>query len=278
MGTIALFSDVHGNIDALQRVLDDIESVGAERIICLGDLASYNADQHTCMELLRSRDIEWIAGNHDLIAAGLLAPLACSPYTLYSSTQARKRLKPEWRKYIRTLPLMIVEEKFCAFHGSPDKVDEYLSREERLRKAVRIISERGLPPLAFFGHTHLTKATRIQEDGRLIPLGDGEIELQDDGVLLVNVGTVGEPRGKVKWASYVLYDPDAGKVTFRRVEFDHETSWQRSIEHKWRRKHSNGFSGLYDRFRRKAGRLRHRLFPRTADDSSLDALKQRMDA
>ncbi|RDH87979.1 MAG: hypothetical protein DIZ77_17925 [endosymbiont of Seepiophila jonesi] len=105
-----------------------------------------------------------------------------------------------------------------------------MSREERLRKAVRIISERGLPPLAFFGHTHLTKATRIQEDGRLIPLGDGEIELQDDGVLLVNVGTVGEPRGEVKWASYVLYDPDAGKVTFRRVEFDHETSWQRSIE------------------------------------------------
>lgn len=276
MTKIALFSDVHGNIEALEAVLADIKNNDVERVICLGDVASYNADQHACMQRLLDQRIEWIAGNHDLMAAGILEPLACSPYALCSSIRARKRLEPKWRDHVRQLPLMIVEDQFCAFHASPEKVDEYLISEQSVHRAAAAIRDRGLPAIAFFGHTHQCRVHQLKE-GQLNQSSESEVEIDPEAICLVNVGTVGEPRGKDKSAHYVTFDPDARSIKFHAVAYDHDTSWQRSIEQGWRQRPGNWFTELYYTFRREAEHLRHKLFPRKEDDSRLTMINERKD-
>lgn len=274
MKKIAFFSDVHGNIEALDAVLTDIKNNNVERVICLGDLASYNADQHACMRRLREQQIEWIAGNHDLMAAGILEPLACSPCALYSSIRSRKRLKPEWRDFIRQLPLMILDDQFCAFHASPERVDEYLLNEQRVRRAASVMRDRGLPAIAFFGHTH-QRQVHLLKEGQLTQLSDDEVEIDPETIYLVNVGTVGEPRGNDKNAHYVIFDPEARRVRFHAVAYDHDASWQRSIEQGWRQRPGSRVVALYYRFRRKIEQRRHRMFPRREDDSSLKMINER---
>ena len=277
MKKIALFSDVHGNIEALDAVLVDIKNNDIKRVICLGDVASYNANQHACMQRLQDHNIEWIAGNHDLMAAGILEPLACSPYALCSSIRARKRLKPKWRDFIRQLPLMIVEDQFCAFHASPEKVDEYLISEQRVRRAADIIRERELPAVAFFGHTHQCRVHQLKQD-QLNQSSDCEVKIDPEAIYLINVGTVGEPRGKDKHAHYVTFDPDARSVKFHTIAYDHDTSWQRSIEQGWRQRPGDRAAELYYKFRREAEHLRHKLFPRKEDDSRLAMINERKDS
>src|SRR5688572_24911064 len=118
MTRFAFLSDVHGNLEALERVREDIAALAIDRVVCLGDVVSYNADQRACMELVIDEGIEWIAGNHDLIAGGLLSPVRCGAGARYSVLKARRELDPLGRQHLRGLPLLLRDDAFVAFHGS----------------------------------------------------------------------------------------------------------------------------------------------------------------
>jgi predicted phosphodiesterase len=276
MSRIALLSDVHGNLQALQRVRRDVAQQGIERMVCLGDLASYNADQHACMEYVVGEKIEWIAGNHDLIAAGLLNPVRCGPQARYSASKARRAMTAAWRRHIRQLPLILADDVFAGFHASPRRVDEYLLSEPRVRSAFAVLQARGLPDVAFFAHTHHSCVWTLR--GAVLERREGQrLALDPGGRHLVNVGTVGEPRDGSPLATYVVYDPDARTVEFRRLEYDHHVARQRSESGGWRRVDPAWSTRLYDRLRRRAVQLRSRLLPLPADDSALEAIRRRQE-
>jgi predicted phosphodiesterase len=277
MPKVALLSDVHGNLEALQRVREDMAAQSVTRIVCLGDLASYNADQHACMELAVADRMEWIAGNHDLMAAGVLSPARCGADARFAALKAKRELHPTWRAHIRRLPLVAMDEmdeRFLAFHASPRRVDEYLITEARVRDSVAHLSGRGLPRVVFFGHTHHACVWTL--DGNTLVRREGERLALDPGLVhLVNVGTVGEPRDADPRATWVLFDSRAGTVEFRRLDYDHQGARRKAEAGGWRRKPAGMLTRLCDRARRRAAQVRRRVLPSASDDSSLETIRRR---
>ncbi len=274
MAKVAFISDIHGNIDALRAVLSHIDDQGIGRIICLGDVASYNADQHACMEQLVDRGIEWIVGNHDLIAAGFLEPLNCNVSAYYAGMRARRYLDARWVTHIRRLAVFVRDQDFVAFHASPHAVDEYLTTDARLQRAAALLSDNGFPPVAFFGHTHCN-AVFCVDQGSLTRLHGEELKLEPSGLHLVNVGSAGEPRDGDLRATYAEFDSATRVVRFHRIRYDYDTGRQKSLRDGWcmppRR-----YSRFVAHARRFALRVRHKLMPRPRDNSSLVAICSRM--
>ena len=272
---VAFLSDVHGNLDALRRVRDDIADQGVDRTMCLGDVVSYNADQRACMEWIGSERWQWVAGNHDLIAAGVLEPINCGASARYAASKARRELPAEWRDHIKGLPLLVREEEFVAFHASPRRVDEYVHTERAALEAFGFMCRATMPPLAFFGHTHRDCVWSLIA-GRLHRRTGERLNLEPHGMHLVNVGTVGEPRDGGDRATYVIFDSSDDSVEFRRLAYDCRSARRRAEAGGWRRRDGPSLLRFYDRVRRAAGRLRHRVLPLPRDDSSLEALERRM--
>jgi predicted phosphodiesterase len=272
---VAVLSDVHGNLEALRRVEEDIDRAGVDRVVCLGDVASYNADQHACMEAIVAKGWDWIAGNHDLIAAGVLAPINCGAAARYAASKAKRELTDEWRTYVLRLPLMLTDRHFVAFHASPRRVDEYIRTEHVARETIDFMRAAGLPPLAFFGHTH-TDCVWSLVAGRLQRRVGDRLALEPHAVHLVNVGSVGEPRDGRACATYVVFDASERTIEFRRLDYDHRAARRKAVAGMWRRAKEGPLTRAYDRAIRRAGRLRHRLLPLPPDDSSLEAVGRRL--
>ncbi|MBI3563145.1 MAG: metallophosphoesterase [Gammaproteobacteria bacterium] len=234
MNKIAFISDIHGNIDALRITLQDIKSRKISKIVCLGDVASYNAEPEACYKLLSENpDIVWIAGNHDLMAANLLEPINCSPKALYAALRARKHLPSEWRHHIQRLPLTYHDQDIYAFHASPAKVDEYLSSEQRITRAIDFLREQNIDAkYIFFGHTHNSVVYHYHHG--LTVSRDNIVMLQRDGTYMINVGTVGEPRSEHKIIEYCVFDRDQLQIEFIQLHYDHAASYARSIKQKSR--------------------------------------------
>jgi hypothetical protein len=120
-------------------------------------------------------------------------PVHCGPQARYSASKARLEMTAAWRRHIRQLPLILADDVFAGFHAWPRRVDEYLLSEPRVRSAFAVLQARGLPDVAFFGHTHHSCVWTLR--GAVLERREGQrLALDQGGRHLVNVGTVGEPR------------------------------------------------------------------------------------
>lgn len=275
MTRIAFISDIHGNLEALNAVLKDIRHRDIENVLCLGDVAGFNADQENCMQLLVDEGVQWIAGNHDLMACSSLTPLACSADARFAATKACRHLGIRWKKYIRNLPLVMRDEVFVAFHASPNRVDEYLVSRESLCNAVQALAMSNFPNIAFFGHTHKARIYTSFGD-KIEVLSGSRVQLEKGKRYLVNVGTVGEPRDRNRMASYVIFDMAGLMVEHIGLSYDFERSRQKSVSGFWRRPEGIAPSSVLDLLEVKLMRLRHRVWPREEDDSTLAGLARRL--
>ena len=104
MTTYGIISDVHGNLEALAAVLAALDRHGVDRIIALGDLVGYNGESNECVEVIRERGIESIAGNHDLIALGRLGTERCAMRPAFTLRRTRRDLTPNSRRFLGGLP------------------------------------------------------------------------------------------------------------------------------------------------------------------------------
>jgi diadenosine tetraphosphatase ApaH/serine/threonine PP2A family protein phosphatase len=224
----AILSDIHGNLEALQAVLEDVARHPVEAIYCLGDVVGYGPNPCECLDLAMSWPVV-LLGNHEW--AVLSGPQGFAPQAekallwtanqldspLPTSEAANKR-----RAFLATCPTQHVEGHFLFVHGSArDPVREYVF-PEAVQDAARmraIFSDVGRYCLQ--GHTHspgvftesleFFKPEEVSYEYRLGP-----------GKVMVNVGSVGQPRDGDCRASYVLLDGDT--VRFRRVDYDLDTT------------------------------------------------------
>jgi len=228
----AIISDIHGNLEALEAVLADIDAQGAERIVCLGDVVGYGPNPAECVTRVRQRCQFVLKGNHDV--AVVLEPLGFNQVARSAAIWSKKKLKPGWFssrqtrqnwEFLSQLPEREQEGNFLFVHGSPrDPVMEYIEESDILdvgfgpsEKIQAIMG--GIAGVCFVGHTH--RPGVISVDYRF--LKPAEIEgvwpLREERAI-VNVGSVGQPRDGDKRACYVLVDAEA--VRYRRVEYDVE--------------------------------------------------------
>jgi len=226
--TIALFSDIHANLPALEACLDNIEKRKPDSIYCLGDLVGYNIWANEVVNEIRKRKIPTIAGNYDFGIGRVSNDCGCAYRTdmekangAVSISYTNKITGKEEREYLRTLPAHIRVEfqlnnnKFnlLLVHGSPRRINEYLFEDRDEKSLLRIMKDANADIMCF-GHTNrpyhkvLTESEQVRH--------------------AINIGSVGKPKDNDPRGCYVLLniadDVNSIKVEFVRFLYDIETA------------------------------------------------------
>ncbi len=226
---IAVISDIHGNLEAFREVLADIDSAGAGPVLCLGDCVGYGADPEQVANLVRSRQVRTVMGNHELAIA--------RPETLsWFNASARRSLRltdelisEATRDWIRGLPPSMEFEQGLFVHGCPpDSILEYLFEVEDDRLALLMGEMK--QKVCFVGHTHLLEAVRLKE-GKITrrPLERGTCPLDPHARYVINIGSVGQPRDGDLSAKYVIWDTAENSLDARFVPYDAHTAAEKII-------------------------------------------------
>ena len=214
----AVISDIHGNLEALEAVLNDVPEE-VETIFCLGDVIGYGANPDECCDIVRESEMPVISGNHDLAVTDLETDLNWfNPIAAAAVVWTREHLSEENAEFLRTRPRTIQTEGALFVHGSVRDPDEYIINAVSAQENLRLLkSEYPGVPICFFGHTHV-KTVAPSPNGSVIEAHT--LDLSANGPYLVNPGSVGQPRDGDTFASYVLAEDR--HVTYRFVEYDIE--------------------------------------------------------
>lgn len=233
--TIALFSDIHANLPALEAFFKDIDSRKPDALYCLGDLVGYNIWPNEVVNQIRARNIPTIAGNYDFGIGHMSNECGCAYKTDQDKANGQASIsftneiiQEEERKYLRTLPAHIKVEfqlnddklNLLLVHGSPRKINEYLFEDREEKSLLRIMAEADADIMCF-GHTH-KPYHRALNGGT-----DGNNHYRH----AINLGSVGKPKDGDARGCYVLLtidehstvaNKDSIRVEFIRFAYDVE--------------------------------------------------------
>ena len=216
----AVISDIHANLEALRAVLARIIELGADRIVCLGDVVGYNADPNECIDLMRSKGTACVMGNHDAAACGIEEPDVFNTNAQQAVYWTREHLTGENRSYLRALPRAKQINDLFLCHGTVNDTNHYLLYDSDAQENFTLMEELlGRPRLCFFGHTHIKTAYSAAGPVLERELAD-EMRLSGNKRYLVNPGSVGQPRDGDPQAAFLIYDAREQTVVFHRVEYD----------------------------------------------------------
>jgi putative phosphoesterase len=232
---IALFSDIHANLPALEACLESIEEQNVDSVYCLGDLVGYNVWPNEVINEIKRRGIPTIAGNYDQ-GIGLMSDECGCAYKTdtdkdmgkISISYTNSQVKQEERRYLRTLPAHIRVEfqlnndklNLLLVHGSPRKINEYLFEDREEKSLLRIMADADADIMCF-GHTH-------KPYHRVLPTEPGENPHYRHAI---NIGSVGKPKDGDPRGCYVVLtmNPDSNiqnkdiiQVEFIRFSYDVE--------------------------------------------------------
>lgn len=215
MSRIGLLSDVHGNLVALEAVLAALGRVDA--LWVTGDSVGYGPDPSDVLALLLERGARMVAGNHDLAVATGTGLELFNPHAAAAARMHRGWLSAEERDRLASLPLTLEADGFTLCHGSlRDPVWEYVLSARQALATLRIAST----PCCAIGHTHVP-ALYVGSDDTVAATSVVVGEPVAIGLrMLVNSGSVGQPRDGDPRAAYALLDAGAGTITFLRASYD----------------------------------------------------------
>lgn len=220
MGISAVVSDLHSNLHALQAVLRMVEAEGCDEILCLGDIAGYGAQPAEVIALIRQKDATCIQGNHDSLITLQNEGLNYSTVSLIAAEHNRRLLGRSELDFLANLPLELEVGPGCLLiHGAPGHQDTYLINEAQLGAAAWDVREQQGPGVCFFGHTHVPAFHDGQ--GRTFTPGTA-LACPAEVRVMVNPGSVGQPRDGDPRASFALWDRDAATVRLMKAEYDVE--------------------------------------------------------
>jgi predicted phosphodiesterase len=215
---IAVISDVHGNLHALEAALAAIDAEGVDAIWCLGDLVGYGPRPNECCTVVAARAAICLVGNHDL---GVLGDVALDEFSHDAAVSARwtqSVLDEPSRTYLASLAPAAETDTATLAHGSPrDPVWEYVLGWDQAAQAFALAAR----PIVLVGHTHVPLAfTEADEaiDGRVAPDGT-TVDLTAFGHVLLNPGSVGQPRDGDARAAWLLLDLEGREAVFRRTDY-----------------------------------------------------------
>jgi diadenosine tetraphosphatase ApaH/serine/threonine PP2A family protein phosphatase len=216
---VAVVSDIHGNLHALEAVFAALEPEAPDELWCLGDLVGYGARPNECCAAVAARASVCLVGNHDLAVRGTIDLAEFSGDAGIAARWTHDVLSAEALAFLNSLEPQGTRANVALFHGSArNPVWEYVLSDTAAIATLELTKE----PLVLVGHSHA--ALHVQLDagsmGGLAPAGT-EVDLSG-GRTLLNPGSVGQPRDGDPRAAYLLLDLDARTASFRRAEYDIE--------------------------------------------------------
>jgi diadenosine tetraphosphatase ApaH/serine/threonine PP2A family protein phosphatase len=218
---IAVVADVHANLEAFQAVLEHAASGGEiDEVWSLGDVVGYGPDPTACIALLHTYPQISIAGNHDYAATGAIGTEDFNPYAAEAARWTSRQLSLEDQLWLSNLSAVHIEGEFTLAHGSLlDPIWDYLTSHDGVREHL----SHQATPYCLVGHSHLPQLytegqTRVLQDSA----ADGERVELGNRRLVINPGSVGQPRDGDPRAAYCVIDTDARQIEFHRVSYDVE--------------------------------------------------------
>jgi predicted phosphodiesterase len=216
---IAVLSDIHGNLHALEAVLADVEREDVHEIWCLGDVVGYGADPNDCCERLRRHADLVLCGNHDMAVTGELSLEEFSRGAAIAARWTQEVLDPLHVSWLRRRTPSAEAREIALYHASPrDPVWEYVLSSLLAELCFDAMARR----IALVGHSHVALSF-VRPEGEAAtgePRRGGDAVDISTGEWILNPGSVGQPRDGDARAAWLLLDLDLWRAQWRRTEYD----------------------------------------------------------
>jgi predicted phosphodiesterase len=230
---LAILSDIHANLPALEAVLADAQGAGLEHLWCLGDVVGYGAQPDECAGLIADRCELCLVGNHDLAVLGELDDSSFSPAAAAAVRWTRDTAAPETMEFLRRLEPADESRAVALYHASPrDPVWEYVLWPDQAAECIEMQAAR----VSLIGHSHVALFFVVPENGRRRESAGEPVEATEaakgaqagpgtrldlsDGRWLINPGSVGQPRDGDPRAAWLELDTDTWEAAYHRVEYE----------------------------------------------------------
>jgi predicted phosphodiesterase len=227
---LAIISDIHANLPALEAVLGSIEHAGVDELWCLGDVVGYGAQPDECATLVADRCSLCLVGNHDLAVLGELDVSAFSPAAAAAVRWTKDVAKPATLDFLRGLQPADESNEVALYHASPrDPVWEYVLWPDQAAECIGIQAAR----VSLVGHSHVAlffvmpenqdprgRSAELLDAARGAQAGGGTRLNLSEGRWLANPGSVGQPRDGDPRAAWLELDTASWEATYHRVDYD----------------------------------------------------------
>ncbi|AXJ02557.1 Bis(5'nucleosyl)-tetraphosphatase, ApaH [Cyclonatronum proteinivorum] len=206
---LAVISDLHANLQATEATLEELDRIGPDRVICLGDLIGYGPNPEEVVNLIRERGYETVKGNHDAVVNGAMSFKFFREPNQTLLKKSVEMLSPENKSWLGGLPMTIESDNWIAAHAHPLEPGKwgYLDSVLKCHELLRQVSH----DIVFVGHTHI---------GGIVANEFGVFGLKEGYKYVINPGSVGQSRDKDYRASFLTIDLSANTHEFIRVKYD----------------------------------------------------------
>ncbi len=213
---IAIISDIHGNLEALNKAVEYIEKLEGEKsVVCLGDIVGYGPNPAECFKIVESLTDKICLGNHEDSVLDTNYDYYINIYAREAIKWTRDVLSNEVKEAIYNLPLQIEEGNVLYTHASPDN-PRYWKYIHNARDAYSSLIEMK-HTLCFVGHSHIPGIYSY----RTLQHSSNNATLSKDDISIVNVGSIGQPRDGSPMLSFAVFDDDNWNVEIVRLEYDY---------------------------------------------------------
>jgi predicted phosphodiesterase len=210
---IAVISDIHGNLEALQKALQTIQEQPVDQIVCLGDIVGYGANPSECVDLIRENCVHIVKGNHDEAVTNENDMDKFNPYAVQSILWTRDQLNGNQLSFLKQLPKQISMEGLRFVHATADEHSDwdYVFTHYQALRQFDFFKE----PICFYGHTHIPT---------IFPENRHVSDILKDERYVINVGSIGQPRDNNILLSFGIFDTAIWNYENMRVDYDVETA------------------------------------------------------
>lgn len=219
----AFISDIHANLEALEAVIEDIGKNNIDETICLGDAVGYGANPNECVNLVKEHCAIALLGNHDAAATGLLTTQHFNIHARIAIEWTSQTLTPENKEFLSALPVVKTNELLTFVHATPYEPNMwyYITSLEEAAFNFQFFDTK----ICLVGHTHIPIITAL-ENNEIYVHQEKTISFKgkEDMRLLINIGSVGQPRDRNPECSYGILDTITEEFSLKRVQYNVHTT------------------------------------------------------
>jgi predicted phosphodiesterase len=213
---IALFGDIHANLEALEAVLADAREQHCSDFVCLGDVVGYNANPAECLEIVREMNCPVVKGNHDEDASGDHSLETMNPTAATALMWTREQLNQEQREWLRKMRMVRQVADFTVVHSTLDQPTNWNYVTNRFDAMSNFSYQ--FTQVCFHGHTHVPRV--YIKDSKVHEVAAESVVIEPGSKYFINAGSVGQPRDGDWRSCYAIYDIESRLIVFRRIEYD----------------------------------------------------------
>jgi len=223
----AIISDIHGNLEALESVLAEIDRREIETILCLGDVVGYGPNPNECIKIVKERTEITLAGNHDHAPLGKIDVSYFNPWARRAIEWTREHITEETREFLLELALKKEMDGFTIVHATPHNPHEW-NYIITIGDAIKNFPEfRG--QVCFIGHSHVPMNISLGNGDTCKIEKENPLTLADGFRYIVNVGSIGQPRDLNPFSAFGIFDNETLVYELVRVEYDIEKTQSKII-------------------------------------------------